>query len=72
MNILCANEIFRAMAADCPARLLKQRGALQNPAYFPLFSPQRGELRSWSARPVRFAEQFHDSWSAFAASPTNS
>jgi hypothetical protein len=72
MKILCSNEIFRAIAAASPDRLLKQRDALQKPAYFSLFSPQRGELRSWSSRPVRFAELFPDSWSAFAASPTNS
>jgi hypothetical protein len=56
MKMLCSNEFFRAIAADSPDRLLKQRG----------------EWRSLAARPVRFAEQCHDSWSAFAASPTNS
>jgi hypothetical protein len=72
MNIVCSNEILCVIAARPPDRLLKQRGALQKPACFPLFSPQRGKLRSLSARPDRFAEQFSDSWSAFATSPANS
>lgn len=64
--------IVGVIAAAIPIRLLKQRSALQKSAQTLLISLHRGELRSLSARPGRFATLRSSVFAFLVLGPTNS